>query len=376
MENLDVKNKETKTSIVNAINSGNAEELADKILEANIQASQEIQNRLIQESKTFNADNADMQVLASRGFRALTHEETKYYNAVADASSLADVPLPRTVFDRVFEDLLNEHPLLSEITFQNTTGITEFVTRTGEVEAAWWGPLCDEIKKKLENGFKVEAVNLYKVSAYMPICKAMLDLGPVWLDRFVRESLGESIAMALEEAILVGTGENMPIGVTRKLDDVSGGQHVEKTPVALTDLAPATIGTQIMTPLTKGRITTLGKILLIVNPNDYWSKLFPVTTYQTDEGQYKTQNLPFNAEIIQSVHVPAKRMIVGQGKDYFMGVGSAKKIEYSDEFRFLDDQRVYIAKQYANGRPVSDDAFLYFDISDFQLVPETVTPTP
>ena len=30
MENLDVKNKETKTSIVNAINSGNAEELADK----------------------------------------------------------------------------------------------------------------------------------------------------------------------------------------------------------------------------------------------------------------------------------------------------------------------------------------------------------
>lgn len=183
--------------------------------------------------------------------------------------------------------------------------------------------------------------------------------------------------MALEEAILVGTGENMPIGVTRKLEDVSGGEHVEKTPVALTDLAPATIGTQIMTPLTKGRITTLGKILLIVNPNDYWSKLFPVTTYQTEEGQYKTQNLPFNAEIIQSVHVPANRMIVGQGKDYFMGVGSAKKIEYSDEFRFLDDQRVYIAKQYANGRPVSDEAFLYFDITDLTLAPvKEVTPTP
>ena len=138
MENLDVKNKETKTSNVNAINSGNAEELADKILEANIQASQEIQNRLIQESKTFNANNADMQVLASRGFRALTHEETKYYNAVTDASSLADIPMPRTVFDRVFEDLITEHPLLSEITFQNTTGVTEFVTRTGEVVAAWW----------------------------------------------------------------------------------------------------------------------------------------------------------------------------------------------------------------------------------------------
>ena len=376
MENLDVKNKETKTSIVNAINSGNAEELADKILEANIQASQEIQNRLIQESKTFNADNADMQVLASRGFRALTHEETKYYNAVTDASSLADIPMPRTVFDRVFEDLITEHPLLSEITFQNTTGVTEFVTRTGEVVAAWWGPLCDEIKRKLENGFKVESTTLYKVSAYMPICKAMLDLGPVWLDRFVRESLGESIAIAIEEAIVVGTGKDMPIGVTRKLNDVSGGVHVEKTPVALKDLSPATIGTQIMMPLVKGRIKTLGKVLMIVNPTDYWGKLFPVTTFQTKDGEYKQQNLPFNGAIIQSIHVPANRMIVGQGKDYFMGIGSEKKIEYSDEFRFLDDQRVYVAKQYANGRPVSDDAFLYFDISDFQLVPETVTPTP
>lgn len=376
MENLDVKNKETKTSIVNAINSGNAEELADKILEANIQASQEIQNRLIQESKTFNADNADMQVLASRGFRALTHEETKYYNAVADASSLADVPLPRTVFDRVFEDLITEHPLLSEITFQNTTGVTEFVTRTGEVVAAWWGPLCDEIKKKLENGFKVESTTLYKVSAYMPICKAMLDLGPVWLDRFVRESLGESIAIAIEEAIVVGTGKDMPIGVTRKLNDVSDGVHVEKTPVALNDLSPVTIGAKIMMPLVKGRIKTLGKVLMIVNPTDYWGKLFPVTTFQTKDGEYKQQNLPFNGAIIQSIHVPANRMIVGQGKDYFMGIGSEKKIEYSDEFRFLDDQRVYVAKQYANGRPVSDDAFLYFDISDFQLVPETVTPTP
>ena len=375
MENLDVKNKETKTSIVNAINSGNAEELADKILEANIQASQEIQNRLIQESKTFNANNADMQVLASRGFRALTHEETKYYNAVADASSLADVPLPRTVFDRVFEDLINEHPLLSEITFQNTTGITEFMTRTGEVEAAWWGPLCDEIKKKLENGFKVEKVDLYKVSAYMPICKAMLDLGPIWLDRFVRESLAESIAIAIEDAILTGDGENKPIGMTRKLTDISASKHVEKTPVVLKDLSPASIGVEIMSKLTKGRITTLGTVLMIVNPADYYAKFFPVTTFQTKDGEYKQQNLPFNAKIIQSVHVPANRMIVGQGKDYFFGIGSNLKIEYSDEFRFLDDQRVYISKQYANGRPVADEAFLYFDITDLTLLPE-VTPTP
>lgn len=375
MENLDMKNTETKTGIVNALNSGDAEKFADKIMQANAEMSQDIQKRLLKESETFNAQNADMQVLASRGFRALTHEETKYYNAVADASSLADVPLPRTVFDRVFEDLLTEHPLLSEITFQNTTGITETMTRTGEVVAAWWGPLCDEIKKKLENGFKVEATNLYKVSSYMPICKAMLDLGPVWLDRFVRESLAESIAIAIEEAILVGDGEDKPVGMNRKLAEVSAKKHVEKTPVVITDFSPETIGTKIMAPLVQNRVKTLGTVLIIVNPADYYAKFFPVTTFQTEDGEYKQQNLPFNAKIVQSVHVPANRMLVGQGKDYFFGIGSNLKIDYSDEFRFLDDQRVYVAKQYANGRPMADEAFLYFDITDLTLKP-VVVPVP
>lgn len=368
MKNIEAKNKEQKKVIVNALEGGNANELADAILEAQIQNSQEIQDRLIKESETFNVHNADMQVLAQRGFRALTNEETRYYNAVQDASSLTDIPLPRTVFDRVFEDLQTEHPLLSKITFQNTTGITEFVTRKNDVETAWWGPLCDEIKKKLENGFKVEPTNLYKVSAYMPICKAMLDLGPVWIDRFVRESLYEAIAGAVEKAILVGTGKDMPIGMTRKIDDVTDGTHVEKTPTVLADLGVKSIGT-MMSKLTKNKVKTIGEVIMVVNPTDYWSKLFQITTFQTKEGEYKKQNLPFNGSTIQSVHVPANRMVVGQAKDYFLGIGSDLAIDHSDEYRFLDDQRVYIAKQYANGRPVTDDAFLYFDITDLELVP-------
>lgn len=375
MENIEAKNKEQKQVIVNALEEGNASVLADAILQAQIDNSQDIQKRLLKEAESFNAENADMQILAQRGFRALTNAETKYYNAVQDASSLTDVPLPRTVFDRVFEDLQTEHPLLSRITFQNTTGITEMVTRTGDVEVAWWGPLCDEIKKKLENGFKVEAVNLYKVSAYMPICKAMLDLGPIWLDRFVRESLYEAIAGALEKAILVGTGKDMPIGMTRKLADVTLNEHDEKEAEVLTDLSPASIG-GIMSKLTKNKVKTIGEVILVVNPADYWSKLFQLTTFQTKDGEYKQQNLPFNGSIIQSVHVPENRMVVGQAKDYFMGIGSDLKIDHSDEYRFLDDQRVYIAKQYANGRPNSDDSFLYFDITDLKLSPaeENVVP--
>ena len=43
-----------------------------------------------------------------------------------------------------------------------------------------------------------------KLSAFLPVCKAMLDLGPEWLDRYVRTILAEAIANGLEEGIISG----------------------------------------------------------------------------------------------------------------------------------------------------------------------------
>lgn len=73
--------------------------------------------------------------------------------------------------------------------------------------------------------------------------------------------------------------------------------------------------------------------------------------------------LPIPGEVVQSVAVPEGKLIAGMAKDYFLGVGSTGKIEYSDEYKFVEDERVYIAKQYANGLPKDNDSFLVFDIS-------------
>lgn len=72
------------------------------------------------------------------------------------------------------------------------------------------GTLTTAITKKLEVAFKKEETELYKLSAFVPVCKSMLDLGPAWLDKFVREILMESLAVALELAIVAGTGKEQP----------------------------------------------------------------------------------------------------------------------------------------------------------------------
>ena len=372
MINPDLKNKvsiETQETIKNALESGDTKELSEAI----VKMAGDIENNILEEARaSINENLNDNAILNKRGLNTLTAEETKYYNEVISKGGFKGIEelMPKTVIDRVFEDLEKNHPLLSKIDFINTTGITEWITRTKEVEAAWWGSLDDEIKKKLDNGFKKEQTTLFKLSAYIPVTKSMLDLGPQWLDKFVRAMLSESMAIALEISIVSGTGKEQPIGMLKDLKKpVTDGVYSDKSAKKLTDFAPATLGKNIMAPLTKEGTRNVSGIIMVVNPVDYWEKIFGQTTFLTSQGTYVYGLLPIPGDIVQSTAVPKGKMIVGMAKDYFMGIGSSQKIEYSDQYHFLEDERVYIAKQYGNGKPKDNDSFLVFDISNLETEP-------
>ena len=61
-----------------------------------------------------------------------------------------------------------------------------------------------------------------------------------------------------------------------------------------------------------------------------------------------------------------------------MGVGAGTdggRLEYSDEYRFLEDQRVYRIKLYGNGRPMDDCSFAWVDISELEPLVQQVVVT-
>lgn len=370
-KDLAVQNElELKEKIKNAIESGDSEAFA----KVQVEIAKGIEAKILQEAKNaVNEDLNDNAVMVKRGLNPLTTEEKAYYNEVIGGGGFSGTEklMPATIFDRVFEDLRQNHPLLTEIEFVNTTGVTEWITRNTDAEAAWWGALCDEITKKLSASFKKEQTGLYKLSAFVPVCKAMLDLGPNWLDKFVRELLFESLAIALELAIVAGTGKIQPIGMIKDLAGaVVEGVYPDKDAKTITDLKPVTLGKEVMAPLTKGGKRAVPSVLLIVNPLDYWAKIFPATTFLSATGTYVHGVLPIPAKVVQSVAITQGKMIAGMAKDYFMGVGSTQKIEYSDHYKFLEDERTYIAKQYANGKPKDNESFLVFDISGLNPIQE------
>lgn len=347
----------------------------DAISEALVRMAQGIHDNILKEAQQearslISSEVNDRNVLNKRGINALTSEERKYYGEVIEKRGFTNltVTLPTTIFDRVFEDLEQSHPLLSEITFQNTTAVTEWIIRKTNCEAAWWGSLTDSVKKELQHGFDEVKTDMYKLSAFMPVSKAMLDLGPEWLDRYVRTVLSEAMALALESAIVAGTGKDQPIGMIKDLKGaVVDKVYPDKAATPLTDLSPATLGKSVMAPLTKNGTRAVPSVLILVNPLDYWEKIFSATTFLTQQGTYVFGVMPIPAKIVQSVAVPQGKMIAGMAKDYFMGVGSGQKIEYSDEYKFIDDERTYLAKQYATGEPKDNDSFLLFDISNLTI---------
>jgi hypothetical protein len=200
------------------------------------------------------------------------------------------------------------------------------------------------------------------------------------MDRYVRAVLGEALAFGLEEGIINGTGKDMPIGMNRQVGTgvvVTDGVYPLKATVPVTSLDPVTYGTLLAT-LAKdanNKDRVVSKVVLIVNPTDYLTKIMPATTVRSTDGTYTTNVFPFPTTVIQSAQVPAGKAIIGLAEKYFMGIGTAKsgKIEYSDEYKFLEDERVYLVKLYVHGEPLDNNAFIYTDISGLVPTIQTVT---
>ena len=126
---------------------------------------------------------ADRQTLAERGVRQLTSAERKYYQALSTAMKAedpkqaltnTDLVLPTTVLDAVFDELQTSHPLLSRISFTNTSGVVEMLMSENGIQQAVWGKLCGPIVQELLANFVSVKTTLLKLSAFIPVADCIV----------------------------------------------------------------------------------------------------------------------------------------------------------------------------------------------------------
>ena len=336
------------------------------------------ENKNINEMEIMEMDR-ERSIREERGQRRLTVAEEKFYDrfvqsaktrnprqAFIELEGNEDTAMPETIMEDVFKDMLETHPLLNAVNGVYTGYATKWILNDHEKQSAVWGEIDGEITKEITGAFRTIDIKQHKLSAFAQIPMGILDLGKTFIDAYIRKALADSIATALEAAIVNGDGQNCPVGLMKNLTGALDGVHQDKEATVVKELSPKVMNEVVakISKTSKGHVRNVAKVQMIVNNVDYLTKVLPSIQTLNMEGRYVAE-LPFPTEIIVCNEVPSGKAIVCKLDEYFLGLASGKEgvIEFSDDYKFLEDKRTFKVKIYATGTPKDDNMAQVLDIS-------------
>lgn len=394
MKNKDLMKQENfkiVQKLSEAMQAGDADAAAQAIQELH----ESVATRIEQEFEQYG-NVTDMMVLQSRGLRALTSEENEWYQkfigavktgAKQEITNLTDHMVP-TIFDRVIEDMRKAHPLLGAIEIRNAAGAVRMVMNAKQMRSLMgsWGPITSAITAQVQGAIRFIDINHNKYTAFFLIPKDFVrfnfGFAPMWVDAYIRNILSETVAFGLEKAIVTGEGDGQPTGLAFDVSAQVNNKYSEKAATQITtwdDYRDAIADNLLLDA--NGDYRTISEVLMVVNPVDYIKKIRPATQVITTAGIQNMIDRAFPTRVVQSPFVTAGTAKVGIADNYFAAIngGQSGIIEYSDEYQFLEDNRVYTTRVYGNGRPVDNVSFLNLNISGLKeyAIPTKVTePVP
>lgn len=377
MEDLEKSNVSAVANIMNALKSKDEE----KIKEAYDQWQKEILDRVVKKFEDID-DSTDRSILASRGIRQLTKKERTFYNKWIEAAksdhpkdAVADL-LPSvevTIIEDVFNELKQEHPLLKKIKFKYVKYLTKVLVHGENAKNYLWGKVTSQITSQIEADISEIDFSQNKLSCYAILALDMLDLGPEFLDTYYREVLKDAIAEGSEYGIVLGNGKDMPVGLNRDIHKGvsfnSETGYPEKEAIKVKSFTPKNYGELVakISKTEKGNSRVIKDLTMICNPTDYLTKIMPATTTMVD-GRYINDIFPIPTEVIQVNCMTEGKAILFLPHLYYAGIGHSKNgnIDYSDDFKFLEDARTYKTKLFMGGIAKDNNVALLLDISELE----------
>ena len=193
-----------------------------------------IQQDVLEDIRAYR-DTGDQAILARRGVRQLTQQEKTFYTALCKAAASDDpkmaftgidsTTLPVTVIDTVLSDIGTEFPLLDAISLQNVSAQTKMIVNKQGIQLAVWGALTTAITEELSGAIGTVNVALTKLTAFIPIDRDMIDVGPEWMDAYARAILAEALGLGLCQGAVAGTGKDQPVGMFYKNFEKTQDRH-------------------------------------------------------------------------------------------------------------------------------------------------------
>lgn len=304
-------------------------------------------------------------------------KELRSYKGQSRALTGGELTIPVVFLDLIAENMFRYSKLLDRVRVRNVSGQAR-QTIAGTIPEAVWTEMCGAINE-LNLVFNQVTLDGYKVAGYIPVCNSLLDDSDLDLAGYIVEMISEAIGLAMDKAILYGTGSNMPLGIVTRLAQTAQPEGYPASAPAWSDLHTTNIqtiaatltGAEFWAALTVAlgnaySVYARGEKFWAMNSKTYALLRSKVITF-TATGDIAANVFGFLPIITGDVDIlefiPDGDIIGGYGDLYLLAQRGGMEIEASREVQFIQDNTVFRGKMRADGLPVIPQAFVAVNIN-------------
>lgn len=294
----------------------------------------------------------------------------------------AGLLVPQVFLGLIRENIMEYSKLYKHVFVRRLGGNGKLVVM-GSIPEAVWTECCAKINE-LTLGFNSVEVECNKVSGFIPVCNSLLEDSEIDLAAEIITALGQSIGLALDKAILYGTGVKMPLGVVTRLKQAAQPEtypaqarpwaNLNATNVITIDAGVEGIELYQKIVLASGAAKgkySRGTKVWVMNEATH-TKLMAAAMSINAAGAITVGiggTMPVVGGVIEVLNFIPDNVIIGGYFDlYLLAERGVIRIERSDEVRFLEDETVFKGKARYDGEPTIAEAFVVIGL-------DGVTPT-
>lgn len=297
----------------------------------------------------------------------------------------SELLIPTVVLDLMRENITETSKLYKHVNVRSVPGKAR-QNVMGTIPEAVWTEMCAKLNE-LALSFSGVEVDGYKVGGYIPVCNALLEDSDIDLATEIISVLGKAIGLALDKAILYGTGVKMPMGiVTRLTQSVDPNNQKSSIPwtnlsasnvISITGKTDAALFKEIVlaSGAAKGKYSTGGKFW-VMNENTQTKLIANSLSINAagaiTAGQMNT--MPVIGGAIETLSfIPDDVIIGGYGDLYLLAERAGAALAQSEHVRFVEDQTVFKGTARYDGIPVIAEGFVAIGIGGTKPTAGAVT---
>lgn len=293
------------------------------------------------------------------------------------ALSNVGLTIPEVMLGLLRENIIDYSKLYKHVTVRAISGTGRELIM-GTIPEAVWTDCCANLNE-LDLGFNDTEVDCWKVGGFFAICNANLEDSDLDLAREVLTAIGQAIGLALDKAIIYGTGTRMPLGFVTRLVQTQAPADYPATARPWVDLhtsnvksiAASVTGVALFKQILldsgaiKGKYARGTKVWIM---ND--------TTYTALKAEALTINaagaivsgiegsMPVVGGVVEVLDfIPDNVILGGYLELYLLAERAGTKFATSEHYRFLADQTVFKGTARYDGQPVIAEGFAAIGIN-------------